>query len=273
MSPEDPRPTALVGDIHGCARELEELLRRVGDRHVVSLGDVLDRGPDSEGAVRLLRERDADVLLGNHEEKHLRWRRHQRKARTSPSHDNPMKLAPHHHAVQASLSAESWQWLEERSQPFLRLDEHGVLAVHAGLLAGVAPERHKPDRICRVQLTRPGSERSPWGSFSPDAEGRPKPDFDEAEGFRFWTEHLHEGPVVVYGHSVFPTPLATHRVGETVTHSFVRDARPAREGLRALGIDTGVPFGGSLTALLLPEWTFVSVKAEKRYFAGRLSDD
>lgn len=65
-----------IGDIHGCARELEILLDAVApgpsDR-LVFLGDYIDRGPDSaavvERVVALHRELPATVCLrGNHEE-------------------------------------------------------------------------------------------------------------------------------------------------------------------------------------------------------------
>lgn len=65
-----------VGDIHGCRRQLAELLDRVGptagDR-LVFLGDYVDRGPDSAGVVDdliALRERFPETIFlrGNHEQ-------------------------------------------------------------------------------------------------------------------------------------------------------------------------------------------------------------
>jgi serine/threonine protein phosphatase 1 len=66
-----------IGDIHGCARELETLLRGLplvpGDT-VAFVGDYLDRGPDSRPVVDLLLELRAQVglrsvfLRGNHED-------------------------------------------------------------------------------------------------------------------------------------------------------------------------------------------------------------
>src|SRR5262245_623797 len=63
-----------IGDIHGCLRALDVLLRDIdpqdGDT-VVTLGDYIDRGPDSKGVLdRLLDLRDAGRLValrGNHE--------------------------------------------------------------------------------------------------------------------------------------------------------------------------------------------------------------
>ena len=70
-----------IGDIHGCLAELDALLRKVGEdsaahsgeTHVVFVGDLVDRGPDSAGVVRRLREGPIpgdrrSFLMGNHEE-------------------------------------------------------------------------------------------------------------------------------------------------------------------------------------------------------------
>jgi serine/threonine protein phosphatase 1 len=84
-----PAPFALdgetvfaVGDVHGCAAELASLLDTVaalareerGPRRLVYLGDVVDRGSDTIGALRLWAEDAAarsvdriDRIIGNHE--------------------------------------------------------------------------------------------------------------------------------------------------------------------------------------------------------------
>ena len=70
-----------VGDVHGCLAELDSLLGRIeadcsayaGATHLVFVGDLVDRGPDSAGVVRRLRlgplpcERQS-FIMGNHEE-------------------------------------------------------------------------------------------------------------------------------------------------------------------------------------------------------------
>lgn len=68
--------TLVIGDIHGCHRELLALLDRAGlssaDR-VIALGDIVDRGPDPGAVLRFFQERPhASSLMGNHERKHLR---------------------------------------------------------------------------------------------------------------------------------------------------------------------------------------------------------
>lgn len=73
-------PLDIVGDIHGEIGALAQLLTHLGygpegtartDRRLVFVGDLVDRGPDSPGVVRLVRrliEADKAVaVLGNHE--------------------------------------------------------------------------------------------------------------------------------------------------------------------------------------------------------------
>jgi serine/threonine protein phosphatase 1 len=68
--------TIVVGDVHGCYEELVELLDRVALSStdiLVSVGDLVDRGPGSVDVVRLFRSRPGSiVLMGNHERKHVR---------------------------------------------------------------------------------------------------------------------------------------------------------------------------------------------------------
>lgn len=66
--------TFAIGDIHGCSRELETLLRKInpqsGDR-VIFLGDYVDRGPDARGVIDLIlglsQRCEVIALKGNHE--------------------------------------------------------------------------------------------------------------------------------------------------------------------------------------------------------------
>ncbi|MCU0549287.1 MAG: metallophosphoesterase [Leptolyngbya sp. Prado105] len=68
--------TVVVGDIHGCYRELLRLLEKVkltAEDCLISLGDIVDRGPDSVKVYDFLKNRpNTIVLMGNHERKHLR---------------------------------------------------------------------------------------------------------------------------------------------------------------------------------------------------------
>lgn len=80
-----PRVTYAIGDIHGCSELLNILLEKIhedahergNDYRLIFLGDIIDRGPDSRGAMELvyqaLREAPENrLLLGNHDEFLLR---------------------------------------------------------------------------------------------------------------------------------------------------------------------------------------------------------
>lgn len=69
-----PGRTLVIGDVHGCSLALAALLRATqpeGDDHVVVLGDYIDRGPDSRGAIdqllELSRRCRLTPILGNHD--------------------------------------------------------------------------------------------------------------------------------------------------------------------------------------------------------------
>ncbi|ELZ32925.1 calcineurin-like phosphoesterase [Halogeometricum pallidum JCM 14848] len=66
----------VVGDVHGCHEELEQLLDELGvtdDDLVVFVGDLVRKGPDSEGVVSLVRNAPNMLTVrGNNEEKLIR---------------------------------------------------------------------------------------------------------------------------------------------------------------------------------------------------------
>src|SRR6185503_18030970 len=72
------RHTLIIGDIHACAAELEELLSRAAvteDDQVLCVGDLVSRGPDARGVLRLLRTCRARSVMGNHDARLLEARR------------------------------------------------------------------------------------------------------------------------------------------------------------------------------------------------------
>lgn len=75
--------TVLVGDIHGCLEEFNELLKSIQydsrTMRLIALGDLMDRGPDQAGCVRRVRELNIECVKGNHEDKHIRWFKHEQK--------------------------------------------------------------------------------------------------------------------------------------------------------------------------------------------------
>jgi bis(5'-nucleosyl)-tetraphosphatase (symmetrical) len=120
----------LIGDLQGCCDALQRLLDKIGfspsrDR-LIALGDLVNRGPDSLGTLRLLRDLGdaATCLLGNHD-LHLLAVMHgvhklQRNDTLAGIVDGPER--------------DEWiDWLRHRR---LALHQHGWLMVHAG----VAPQ-------------------------------------------------------------------------------------------------------------------------------------
>jgi hypothetical protein len=123
--------TIVVGDVHGCAWELEALLDRIGfttgDR-LVFVGDLLARGPDSLGVLDIARQTAATIVRGNHEQKLLDWR------------DHDATLGRMHEDLAHSLRDVDWTLLD--TAPFwCDLTEHGLRVVHAGVLPRMPIEK------------------------------------------------------------------------------------------------------------------------------------
>ncbi len=167
----------IVGDIHGCYNELRDLLDRVGpgasDR-IVSVGDLVDRGPRSLEVVRFFRDTpNAHAILGNHEDKHLRWRRGE--------------LAP---AFSQRLCAEQagsayGEILEHIATLPLFLELGDLLVVHAGYEPALPLDAQPRNVLLRCKW--PGQR---------GLSGSPE----------LWTGRCDGSRAVVYGHHVFETP-------------------------------------------------------------------
>ncbi len=72
---QSPDRALVLGDLHGDAESLARLLDRYPDRDVISVGDLVDRGPDSFGVVQQLVDRGCTGVLGNHDLWFLEWAR------------------------------------------------------------------------------------------------------------------------------------------------------------------------------------------------------
>lgn len=117
----------LIGDVQGCCGALQRLLVAVGFSpsrdQVVVLGDLVNRGPDSLGTLRLLRALGdaATCLLGNHDLNCLAVAHGVRKAHRSDT------LAA---LLDAPDRDACLDWLRHRH---MALHAHGWLMVHAGV--------------------------------------------------------------------------------------------------------------------------------------------
>lgn len=80
----------VLGDVHGCLREFEAMIDRLGvtgDDLVVVVGDLVRKGPDSAGVVDRVRSADNVVTVrGNNEEKFLTGEKDRTDAGLSEDH-------------------------------------------------------------------------------------------------------------------------------------------------------------------------------------------
>jgi hypothetical protein len=156
--------TIIVGDVHGCAEELEALLEKLafttGDR-LVFVGDLIARGPRSLGVLDIARRTGALVVRGNHEQKLLDMRR------IVGTATQPAPLAKTHRDVFLALRPTDWILLET-SKLWLDLPDHGARVIHAGLDPLLPWDRQRPDALLRIRTVigegRRGKRHVLWGA-------------------------------------------------------------------------------------------------------------
>ena len=116
-----------VGDIQGCAPSLKTLVKRLPKKsNLIFLGDLVNRGPDSLGALRQLKSLQesgrAECILGNHDLHLLAIDAGLRKTKGLDTVDSILK---------APDRAELIHWIRNRP---MALSDGNVLTVHAGVL-------------------------------------------------------------------------------------------------------------------------------------------
>jgi hypothetical protein len=168
----------FIGDVHGCARELGELLDVVGPGvgdAVYFVGDLVARGPDTPGVLRLFRQVSARGVLGNHEARLLEIR--DKRLAEGPT----SRMSPSHEALFSALRDDDWALL--RGLPLhLEVPEHAVAVVHAGILPGTALNEQAAWTLTHV--------RSIDGAGAPSAE----------PGAESWANAYRGKPHIVFGH-------------------------------------------------------------------------
>ncbi|MFE2070218.1 polynucleotide kinase-phosphatase [Streptomyces sp. NPDC059467] len=228
-------PFDIVGDIHGCASELETLLAKLGyqdgvhpqGRTAVFVGDLVDRGPDSPGVLRrvmsMVGSGNALCVPGNHENKYGRYLKGRK--------------VQHTHGL-----AETIEQMDGESEEFTQqvrefidglvshyvLDGGKLVVCHAGL-----PEKYHGRTSGRVR------SHALYGDTTGETDEFGLP-------VRYpWAEDYRGRAAVVYGHT--PVPEASW-LNNTIC------------------LDTGAVFGGKLTALRWPERELVDVPAERVWY-------
>lgn len=240
---DDHGPFDIIGDVHGCYDELRALLAVLGyvvsgtreapdvvpppGRRALFLGDLVDRGPDSPGVLRLVMhmvERGHALCVpGNHDMKLVRKLR-----------GRDIKLAHGLAQTMEQLEREPPEQLLRIASfldglvSHLVLDDGKLVVAHAGL---------------REDFQGRSSGRVRAFCLYGDTTG-------EIDEFGMpvrlsWATEYRGRAMVVYGHT--PTPEA-----EWIN--------------RTICIDTGCVFGGKLTALQYPERELVDVPAAAVYY-------
>jgi len=238
-------PFDAIGDLHGCRSELESLLVKLGyalerdvsgravdavhpeGRRAIFLGDLVDRGPDVPGVLRLamgmVRNGHALAVPGNHEEKLVR------------ALDGKKPNLSHGLAETLAQLAEEPDEFRAEVLTFCRelvshlvLDDGKLVVAHAGLI-----EKYQGRASGRVRAF------ALYGDTTGESDEYGLP-------VRLpWADDYRGKAVVLYGHT--PTPEVTW-VNNTAC------------------LDTGAVFGGALSAMRYPEREVVSVPAEKVWY-------
>ncbi|MBO2454001.1 polynucleotide kinase-phosphatase [Actinomadura barringtoniae] len=237
-------PFDVIGDVHGCRAELEELLADLGyeisrdalgradgarhpDRSAVFVGDLVDRGPDTPGVLRLVmgmvEAGTALCVSGNHENKLVRALRG-KKVRVAHGLAESLE----------QLSAEPDEFRDEALRFMDGLISHYVLdggklvVAHAGLKE--AYHGRASGRVRSFAL---------YGDTTGETDEYGLP-------VRYpWANDYRGKAMVVYGHTPVPE---SEWINNTIC------------------LDTGVVFGGKLTALRYPERELVSVPAKQVWY-------
>ncbi|MGH6814763.1 MAG: metallophosphoesterase [Hyphomicrobiaceae bacterium] len=243
-------PFDIVGDVHGCAEELQELLVRLGfavhldgtgavrrarvaaphGRRAVFVGDLVDRGPCSPDALRIVMalaaETGALCALGNHDAKFRRWLdgRH-----VNMTHGID-RTVEQFSAESAEFRAETAAFLDGLPY-YLWLDGGRLAVAHAGI---------KEEMLGRTS----GTVRA----FCLYGETSGEKDRFGLTIRYHWALDYRGSTAVVYGHTPVPEAAWVNRT---------------------LCVDTGCVFGGKLSALRWPEKEIVSVPARQAYAVSK----
>jgi serine/threonine protein phosphatase 1 len=155
MSKPAPKRVLAIGDIHGCSRALDALLALVAPRaedQVITLGDVVDRGPDSysvlESLLGLRRTCNLVALRGNHELMMLCARQSGSDNRVWLACGGAETLASYARGGKpgtfADVPAHHWDFLEKQCVSWHETDSH--FFVHANAHPEV-PLDEQPDYL------------------------------------------------------------------------------------------------------------------------------
>lgn len=132
--------------------------QKSGD-HLIFVGDLINKGPNSTGVVDLARQHSASSVRGNHEDRILLHRYEMAKTKTlaTPDDDKDSVFSSKElgeRALARSLSDEQVQWLE-KCPVILNVGQvpgmGQVVVVHAGLVPGIELEKQDPSSVMTMR--------------------------------------------------------------------------------------------------------------------------
>lgn len=245
--PQPPKKFFVIGDIHGCLDELVELTNQVSGMvdKVILTGDLLDRGPYGPETVQFARAAktygNLEVVLGNHDEKHIRYRNHINKKKVSPDYKIPMRCPEDNEEAHRAMSDEDIEWLASLPAAIrYHGKNHKYLITHAGLVPGRGLKQQTSGLIRNRYIKK---EDGVYKNVQTTGLEVPK-------GAMLWSDVWMGPEIVIHGHIVYD------KVNPLIKHY-------------AIGLDTGCCFGGRLTGVIIDTETdqrsFYSVEAKKTY--------
>lgn len=223
----------FIGDIHGHFDELTVLLEKIAYKsstdRLILLGDLVDRGPKSKEVISWARTNNIECVRGNHDQRYLDIKTKVLWHAENPGQTKPTVLRNKDKMdLFHQLSEEDLEWIA--SLPiFIKIPEIRTIAVHAGLEPGKPPEECNINTMMHIRFLHNGGTRPAF--------------LDKERGFKpplqsyFWADKYDLDWNVVYGHHVWNTTYVQQHEG--------------KYGHICYGIDTGVCFGGRLTAMIV----------------------
>lgn len=239
----------VVGDIHGCYDELEEILVEIikdsWDSDSVTvwcIGDLIDKGPKANQVLERVFLRELPniqimSILGNHEEKFLRWCKAQDREDAGGKKNEV---------------TDRWAFATIRDfQPFIEalplyklFPEYNVLLVHGG----VDPRMTELPPTALTEANKYQKNILRLRYVSSDGRMIPLGDENLEQGDRWWAD-VYDGR--------FGTIIYGHQASDEIQH------HP-----HAIGLDTGCVYGNKLSALRLSKdgnHKLIQVNAKEKY--------
>ncbi|MBU8906898.1 bis(5'-nucleosyl)-tetraphosphatase PrpE [Desertibacillus haloalkaliphilus] len=226
----------VIGDIHGCYDEFVSLTKKLGynweeevpvhpgNRKLVFVGDLTDRGPQSvktmETVIALVKKGLAYYVPGNHCDKLYRYFLGRNVQITHGLETTVAELEALDKKSYAKISDEFRQLVED-APLYLELDDGQLIVAHAGIRGDYIGRHDKKVKTFVLYGDITGEKNE---------DGTPVR--------RDWAKHYKNDAWIIYGHTPVKIP---RKINYTIN------------------IDTGCVFGGQLTACRYPEIETVSV--------------